>query len=558
MISASLENRRILVIDDNHLIHDDFRKILAPATADALAAINSEEAALFGEEIKEAPRPHFDISSAYQGEEGIEMVQEAVAKGLPYAMAFVDVRMPPGLDGVETTRRILRIDPRIQIVICTAYADYSWDEMFARLGHHDGLLILKKPFDSVEVLQMAYSSTRKWWLHQVSQEKMEDLERRVRERTSDLQRAKEFAENLIQGADVMFVQVDAEGRGMKTNRFTERMIGYSAKEIEGVDCLKLLIAPEEYASVYDRFRRFKEGRLTSDLIEASILTRDGQRRQVIWRVSGLREGDEFAGTFAFGLDITERKRLQTQLFQSQKLETVGRLAGGIAHEFNSLLTGILGQAELLLADLPEESPLASGVLGIQQGGERAVKLIRQLLAYGQRQALRVEPINLNRVVEGVREIIVPLIGENVEVIMKLEENLYPVRADAGQIEQVIFNLVVNARDAMPDGGELRVETRNVSMAQGEAGGELDLAPGDYVVLSLSDSGTGMTEDVKARVFEPFFTTKGVGRGTGLGLSTCYGIIKQSGGHLTVDSKPGDGTVFEMYLPGWRQSPAEVS
>src|SRR5438552_5822738 len=185
--SPSDKNRRVLVIDDNRAIHDDFRKILCPIHASA-AALDSTEAALFGSPTNAVSQIQFKVDSAYQGQEGLIRVKEALSEGLPYAMAFVDVRMPPGWDGVETTQKIIEIDPDIQIVICTAYADYSWDELFEKIGNRDGLLILKKPFDAMEAFQLAHSLTEKWWLHQQSRRKMEELESRVAERTLELQR----------------------------------------------------------------------------------------------------------------------------------------------------------------------------------------------------------------------------------------------------------------------------------------------------------------------------------------------------------------------------------
>jgi signal transduction histidine kinase/CheY-like chemotaxis protein len=247
-------------------------------------------------------------------------------------------------------------------------------------------------------------------------------------------------------------------------------------------------------------------------------------------------------------DITERKRLEAQLFQSQKLETVGKLAGGVAHEFNSILTAIIGQSELLLGDLPAGSPLAQNATEISQAAGRAATLTRQLLAYGRKQFLQPETLDLNQVITSMEGMFRHLMGGDVDVRIVLAEGLRAVKADAGQIEQVIMNLAMNARDAMPNGGKLTLETANVSFDQERVGRDPELKPGDYVMLAITDTGTGMSAEVKARAFEPFFTTKGVGQGTGLGLSTCYGIIKQSGGHISVYSEPGQGTTFKIYLP----------
>jgi nitrogen-specific signal transduction histidine kinase/ActR/RegA family two-component response regulator len=247
-------------------------------------------------------------------------------------------------------------------------------------------------------------------------------------------------------------------------------------------------------------------------------------------------------------DITGRKQLEAQLFQSQKMETVGKLAGGVAHEFNTILTSIIGQSELLLGDLPDASPLARYATEISKAADRAATLTRQLLAYGRKQNLQPELLDLNSVLAGTQSTLRHLMGRGVDVRIAPATGLKAVKADAGQIEQVIMNMAMNAADAMPDGGTLTLETTNVRLSQKHASCCPELKPGAYVMLAIVDTGTGMSEEVKSRAFEPFFTTKSVGQGTGLGLSTCYGIIKQSGGHISIESQLARGTTFKIHLP----------
>jgi PAS domain S-box-containing protein len=254
------------------------------------------------------------------------------------------------------------------------------------------------------------------------------------------------------------------------------------------------------------------------------------------------------GTVGISRNITDHKQLEGQLLQSQKMETVGKLAGGFAHEFNSILTAILGQSELLLGDLPAGNPLIKNATEINKAASRAATLTRQLLAYGRKQFLQPESLDLNRVVTGMENMLRHLLGSDVNTQIIPAAGLHLVKADAGQIEQVIMNMVINARDAMPNGGKLILETANVSFDLESVGRYPELKPGNYVMLAITDTGTGMSEEVKARVFDPFFSTKGVGEGTGLGLSTCYGIAKQSGGHISVYSELGRGTTFKIYLP----------
>jgi PAS domain S-box-containing protein len=293
------------------------------------------------------------------------------------------------------------------------------------------------------------------------------------------------------------------------------------------------------------------------------LTRDTPNLDIEYRI--VRPGGEIRSVRARGFqvrdaeghlirltgivtDVTEWRRSAEALFQAQKLETVGKLAGGIAHEFNSLLTAIIGQSELLVGDLPAGSPLAKNATEITKAAGRAATLTRQLLAYGRRAVHQPESLDLSRVIANMEGMLHHLMGDDVAVQILPAAGLHAVKADAGQIEHVIMNMAINARDATPNGGRLTLQTANVSFDMKSMSPCPGLAPGDYALLTITDTGTGMKEEVRGRAFEPFFTTKDVGHGTGLGLSTCYGIIKQSGGDITVTSEPGRGTTFRIYLP----------
>ena len=344
-----------------------------------------------------------------------------------------------------------------------------------------------------------------------------------------------------------------EGRVVDVNDAFLRMLGYTRDEALGRTTVDLGL----WRTVEDRMRVIQRaqayGRVQTVEIEGR--TKDGAPRALLYSAE-LIELDGAPHVLLLTTDVTERRQLEEQLRQAGKMEAVGQLAGGVAHDFNNILTAILGYADLLAADLPAADRRIEDVDEIRKAAHRAAALTRQLLAFSRKQVLEPRVLGLNVLVDNMGKMLHPILGENIELRALAAANLHAVRADPNQIEQVILNLAINARDAMPKGGKLTIETSNVELDAEYAARHASVVPGRYVMLAVSDTGTGMDAATQKRIFEPFFTTKDPGRGTGLGLATVYGIVKQSGGSIWVYSEPGQGTTFKIYLPAV-DAPAEA-
>lgn len=363
------------------------------------------------------------------------------------------------------------------------------------------------------------------------------------------ERYRDYFEN---AKDAIYVH-DLDGRYIMVNKAGEELIGYSREEILRMR-ISDVVPRKCLDQIHERLKeKLEDHSLT--IYEVEAIRKDGSRVPIEVSSRLIYENGVPVAVQGSARDITERKRSeealrasQLQLQQSQKLEAIGQLAGGVAHDFNNMLTAIIGYTDLSLRRVGLENPIRRNLEETKKAAERAASLVRQLLAFSRKQILEPKVLDLNDVVKDMHKMLTRLIGENIKLATRLESDLGRVKADPCQVEQIIVNLVVNARDAMPRGGRVTVETANVALDVHNASKHVSVKPGEYVMLAVSDTGSGMDQETQARIFEPFFTTKEVGKGTGLGLSTVYGIVKQSGGNIWVYSEQGLGTVFKVYLP----------
>ena len=354
-------------------------------------------------------------------------------------------------------------------------------------------------------------------------------------------------ETIFEQAPIGIGLVSLDGRLVNTNSVMRDISGRSAEELASRNVGEYTV-PEDVDRVVELFVGMLQGNHDSYRHEHRLYHKDGE---VVWVDSAtalLRDADgKPQGAVSMAQNITRRRAAEEQLRQSQKIDAIGQLTAGIAHDFNNLLLGMLGYTELAQAEVEADGQAAEYLRRIESSAQRAATLTGQLLAFGRRQALHAEPLELNALVSETVAMLRRVLGERIELVTVLDPSLDAVRADSGQMQQVLLNLALNARDAMPEGGALTIRTSNAEVGAADLR-SLELEPGRYVVLSVEDQGCGMIPEVSDRIFDPFFTTKGVGKGTGLGLSSTYGIVKQSGGHIEVVSEPGRGSTFDSYLP----------
>jgi two-component system, cell cycle sensor histidine kinase and response regulator CckA len=463
----------------------------------------------------------YTLAFAENGFEGLAKATELVPD-----LILLDV-MLPGIDGLEVCRRI-RANPllaEVPIMMVTALEDRDTRLQGIIAGADD---FISKRFDGTELRARVRTITR-----------LNRYRRLVRERAR--------FERLVHLMPNGLLLVDADGAISLVNPAMLGILRAEQPEVVQGKALWLWIEPEQRDRCAACLRQAAIDPSYSAQFETECLRVDGAPFPAEMEV-GHFGWDEQPLAYVVIRDITTRRCLEAQLLQSQKMESIGRLAGGIAHDFNNLITAIMGYAEMSLDTLPPDAREREDLIAISTSARSAANLTRQLLAFARRQPIQPQVFSPNDLLTEIDRLLRRLIGEDIELVVRPDLDLGLVRADPGQIEQVLVNLAVNARDAMPDGGRLTIETANVLLDEDYARAHIGVAPGQYVMLAVTDTGVGMDESIKNYIFEPFFTTKSPGHGTGLGLATCYGIIQQHGGTIEVDSEPLQGTAFKIYLP----------
>lgn len=570
---------RVLVVDDNRDIHDDFRKVLAPKrTPDDLVAFEHQ---LLG--TVPSPRQRlarFELDSALQGVEGVDCVRKALGEKRPYALAFVDMRMPPGQDGLRTVVDMWAVDPRLQVVICSAHSDYSWSQIVETTGETDRLVILRKPFEPIEVLQLAHALTKKWEVQNAVERQVDDLEALVAERTREVEQRQALFQLILENATDLIAVVDAHGRRIYNSPSYEKVLGFRPDELQATHAFTQ-IHPDDVAAVNAAVEAAAtKGR--GELVVYRMRHRDGT-----WRTLESCAGvvsdprGELAYLVIVARDITQRREMELKQQLGQKLESIGRLAAGIAHEINTPTqyltdnTRFLGDAfrSLVAFVQPGRAPAlqpgttanASGAgdakapdaendidflirevpQAIQQNLEglaRISRIVGSLKEFSHPNSAQKSSVDLNHAIETAVTVSRHEWKYVAEVATEFDPALPPVPCIADEINQVILNLLVNAAQTIADALKTRGEPRGRITVRTRR-------DDDRVALEVADTGMGIPLEIRHKIFEPFFTTKGAGKGTGQGLAIVHAIVTQHhGGTVDFVSEVGHGTTFRVMLP----------
>jgi two-component system, cell cycle sensor histidine kinase and response regulator CckA len=575
MLTNKSQSFRVLAVDDEDCILTLYRDVLSNKSEPDgdISEMSDLEAQLFG---KMKPRPaasySFDVTICHQGDEAVASVKQSIEDDKPFALVLLDIRMPPGPDGVKTAEMIRALDSMIEILLVTGYSDIDPREIASRISPPHKLLYMQKPFHPHEMYQFVCTLCSKWKNETTIKNYNERLLSQIEEQTAELKNANEdlreeiktreesetalresenkFRDLFEKSSDHLYLH-DLEGNLISSNLAFKTECGYDEEYLRLRNIRDLI--PDRYKAKFDEYlKKIIEKGHDEDIM--ILLTKDGRNLVVEYKNTLIRDSDgNPIAVRGSGRDVTEKikveqqkKRLELQLMRMQRMEAIGTLAGGIAHNFNNLLMGILGNASLASLEIDSNHQIQRNMENIKTLVESGSGLTRQLLEYSKGGTYEVEPVAIDGLIKKISD----TFGEtrkDISIYRQSGNDLCAIDADKGQIEQVLLNLFINAADAMPAGGDLYLETRNISHHE-IIDKPFKAKPGDYVRLTVRDTGTGMDEETVEHIFEPFFTTKGLARGTGLGLASAYGIIKAHGGYIEVDSKKGAGASFIIYLP----------
>jgi two-component system, cell cycle sensor histidine kinase and response regulator CckA len=490
----------------------------------------------------------FQLLTAASGEEALDMVAQQAPD-----LILLDVLMP-GMDGYHVAAKIKAslATKNIPVIMVTDLDDRQARMLGLGAGAED---FLTRPVDRAELCVRVRNLLRLKTYGDHYDQYSQMLESQVGSRTADLVASEALYRATFDAAPVGIVHVGLDGRWLRVNQRLCDLLGYSREELQS-SAVQDLLQPKEEEGEAESLRQMAAGTLDGHVIdEKRYRRRDGTFMWARVNMSVHRDAEGRARHFISVIeDITERRTLEAQVRQAGKMDAIGQLASGVAHDFNNLLTVILGFGEIMSADITIADEHGKDLAEIIRAAQRAAGLTKQLLAFSRRQVLHAARLDVNGLITEMTVMLRRLIGEHIEVALVLAPHLSLVLADRGQLEQVVMNLVVNARDAMPDGGSVTIETADVELNNSSFHEEA-IVHGHYVMLAITDTGRGMTKETQRRLFEPFFTTKETGKGTGLGLSTAYGIVKQSKGYIWVESEPDRGTTFRVYLPHASQNAA---
>ncbi len=552
---------RILLVDDTASIHEDFHKILVPKHLGSERSLAEAEAALFGEVIATVDEASYCLESAYQGEEALKMVVASVHSQQPYSLAFVDVRMPPGWDGIETIEQLWKADASLQIVICTAYSDYSWEEISKRLPAGEKLLILKKPFDKTEVLQMVNSVTRRQELLIESRERYQAIERLAGESSEALkvtelrlekkaQAQLHTLETLAQSEELfsksfhcshlpMVIQRADDNRYIEVNDSFLSLLSLRRSEVIG-------LTPADAGIIYELESTFTEISASSPHdLPCHLTTIKGTSAEVLISVEELTKSGVPHLLMSFQ-DVTQAQQLGRRVGQLEKMSVISNFSEGILESFDNLhrVIELHAAKHLSQPDLP--LPVRQSFLDISHTLENATMLTRKLQTLRSERKLNLVPINLNAVIKEQARLLSRLIGERVKLQCFCDQELPEAQADPAAIAQMLMNLAANSRDAMPHGGLITILT-NVFTVDEATAVEKGLLYRNFLRLSIADTGCGMNTQVLQHIFEPDFKTKPTSI-AGRGMTMINDLVREHFGWIEVQSEVGRGTIVHIVIP----------